>query len=42
MDDRAIRLHEFIAEYPFSGNWEICYTDGTHLKNGEYIKAGRH
>ena len=40
MDDRAIRIHEFIAEYPFSGNWEICYTDGTHLKNGEYIKLG--
>lgn len=40
MDSRALKLDEFIAEYPFSGEWEVSYTDGTHLPKGEYVKLG--
>ena len=40
MGDRAIRLHEFIAEFKLWGDWEICYTDGTHLQKREYVKLG--
>lgn len=40
MDRRSLGLDEFIAEYRFSGEWEISYTDGTHLPKGEYVKLG--
>lgn len=40
MDSRALKLDEFIAEYPFSGEWEVSYTDETHLPKGEYVKLG--
>ncbi len=40
MDRRALKLDEFIAEYRFSGEWEVSYTDGTHLSEDEYVKLG--
>ena len=40
MDKRLLQLDEFIAEYPFWDEWEIFYTDGTHLGEGEYVKLG--
>ena len=40
MDSRALKLDEFIAEYRFWGEWEVSYTDKTHLKEGEYVKLG--
>ena len=40
MGDRAIGLHEFIAEFQLWGNWEICYTDGTHLRECDFVKLG--
>lgn len=40
MDSQALKLDEFIAEYPFRGEWEVSYTDGTHLPKGEYVKLG--
>lgn len=40
MTKRSLKLDEFIAEYPFWGEWEISYTDGTHLKECEYVKLG--
>ena len=40
MDSRALKLDEFIAEYRFWGEWEVSYTDGTHLEEGEYVKLG--
>lgn len=40
MNKRLLELDEFIAEYPLWGEWEISYTDGTHLKNDEYVKLG--
>lgn len=40
MDRRSVKLDEFIAEYRFSGKWEVSYTDGTHLPKGEYVKLG--
>ena len=40
MDNRSLKLHEFIAEYPLWGEWEISYTDGTHLPENKYVKLG--
>ena len=40
MNKRLLELEEFIAEYLFWGEWEIFYTDGTHLGEGEYVKLG--
>ena len=40
MDSRSLKLDEFITEYRLWGEWEISYTDGTHLKEEEYIKLG--
>ena len=40
MDSCSLKLDEFIAEYRFWGEWEISYTDGTHLKENEYVKLG--
>ena len=40
MDNRSLKLDEFIAEYRFWGKWEISYTDGTHLPQDEYVKLG--
>ena len=40
MDKRLLQLDEFIAKYPFWGEWEIFYTDGTHLREDEYVKLG--
>ena len=40
MNKRLLQLEEFIAEYLFWGEWEIFYTDGTHLKANEYVKLG--
>ena len=40
MDKRLLQLDEFIAEYPFRDEWEIFYTDGTHLGEDEYVKLG--
>ena len=40
MDSRLLKLDEFIAEYRFWGEWEISYTDGTHLGKKEYVKLG--
>ena len=40
MDRRSLGLDEFIAEYRFSGEWEVSYTDETHLSEDEYVKLG--
>ena len=40
MNSRSLKLDEFIAECRFGGEWEVSYTDGTHLKEGEYVKLG--
>ena len=40
MDSRLLRFDEFIAEYQFWGEWDVSYTDGTHLPKGEYVKLG--
>lgn len=40
MNSRSLKLDEFIAEYPFWGEWEVSYTDGTHLEKHEYVKLG--
>ena len=40
MNSRSLKLDEFISEYRFWGEWEISYTDGTHLKKNEYVKLG--
>ena len=40
MSSKAVSLDEFIAEYRFWGNWEISYTDQTHLPQNEYVKLG--
>lgn len=40
MVKRSLKLDEFIAEYPFWGEWEVSYTDGTHLKKCEYVRLG--
>ena len=41
MDSRSVKLDEFIAEYRFWGEWEVSYTDGTHLPEDEYVKLGK-
>lgn len=41
MDNRSVKLDEFIAEYRFWGEWEVSYTDGTHLPEDEYVKLGK-
>lgn len=40
MDNHLLRLDEFIASHQFWGEWEISYTDGTHLPRREYVKLG--
>ena len=40
MDSQALKLDNFIAKYRFFGKWEVSYTDGTHLKENEYVKLG--
>lgn len=40
MDSRSLTLNKFIAAYPLWGEWEVAYTDGTHLKKNEYVKLG--
>ena len=40
MDRRSVTLDEFIAAYPFWGEWKVSYTDGTHLPKNEYVKLG--
>ena len=40
MGSKALKLDEFIAEYRFCGEWEVSYTDGTHLPKDEYVKLG--
>ena len=41
MNSRTLKLNEFIAAYPLWGEWEISYTDATHLKKSEYVKLGK-
>ena len=40
MSCQSLKLDEFIAGYPFWGEWEVSYTDGTHLKENDYVKLG--
>lgn len=40
MDRRSLKLDEFIAADRFWGEWEVSYTDGTHLSRREYVKLG--
>ena len=40
MNSRSLKLDEFIVECQFWGEWEVSYTDGTHLKKSEYVKLG--
>lgn len=40
MDSRSLKLNEFITEYPLWGEWEVFYTDGTHLPEDKYVKLG--
>ena len=40
MDRQSVTLDEFIASYSFWGEWEVSYTDGTHLPKDEYVKLG--
>ena len=41
MDSRSLKLDVFIAEYPLWGSeWEVSYTDDTHLPEKEYVKLG--
>lgn len=41
MDSRSLELYEFIAKYPlWGGEWEVSYTDDTHLPEKEYVKLG--
>lgn len=40
MNSRSLKLEEFIVEYPLWGDWEVSYTDGTHLQPNEYVKLG--
>lgn len=40
MGSQSLKLDEFIAKYRFCGEWEVSYTDGTHLQKGEYVKLG--
>jgi hypothetical protein len=40
MVSESISLGEFIAEYRFPGEWEVHYTDATHLERDKYVKVG--
>ena len=40
MNRKSVTLDEFIVSYPFWGEWEVSYTDGTHLPKNEYVKLG--
>lgn len=40
MGSKALKLDEFITDYQFHGEWEVSYTDGTHLPKDEYVKLG--
>lgn len=40
MSCHSLKLDEFIAEYPLWGEWEVSYTDETHLKENDYVKLG--
>jgi len=40
MNSRPVSLDEFIAEYRFWGDWEVSYTDKTHLPQDVYVKLG--
>ena len=40
MNRQSRKLSDFIAEYQFWGEWEVSYTDGTHLQKNEYMKLG--
>ena len=40
MDRKSVTLAEFITLYPLWGEWEVSYTDGTHLPKDEYVKLG--
>ena len=40
MDSKSVTLEQFIAAYRLWGEWEVSYTDGTHLPKNEYVKLG--
>ncbi|MCB0190854.1 MAG: hypothetical protein KDJ65_02820 [Anaerolineae bacterium] len=43
MIEKSVSLDEFVAEYQFWGDWEVAYTDKTHLQQdeaNEYVKLG--
>ena len=40
MNSQSLTLDAFIAEFPLWGEWEVSYTDGTHLQPNEYVKLG--
>ena len=40
MDNRPLELDEFIVSYPLRGEWEVSYTDSTHLPKDSYVKLG--
>ena len=43
MIEKSVSLDAFVAEYQFWGDWEVSYTDKTHLQQGEtdeYVKIG--
>ena len=40
MDSHALSLDEFIAKVPFSGEWNVSYTDGSHLPKNIYVRLG--
>lgn len=40
MNRKPVTLDEFIALYPLWGEWEVSYTDGTHLPKDKYVKLG--
>lgn len=41
MNARVVNLSAFTVEYPILGEWELKYTDRTHLKAGDCILLGR-
>ena len=41
MNSQSLTLDEFIAAYPLWDEWEVSYTDGTHLPRDEYVKLGK-
>ena len=40
MDNKFITLSEFLSDYRFLGNWELSYTDCTHLEPEKYVPLG--